>query len=141
MAKTTKKPIMSDIGLQMQETMKKIKTMKGHASAKENLADMEKAISFIKRAYFTGIKTAEDLASGNEDFDATDKEKSKADKVINKLRVGWSCTNANTRGDRTADRLHQAAEDAEALTQMNSNSPEIQNFSTESMSDNELTRN
>lgn len=141
MAKSTKKPIMSDIGLQMQETIEKVKTMKGHTAAKEKLADMEEALSFIKKAYFSGVKTAEDLASGNEDFDATDKEKSKADTVINKLRVGWGPSNADFRRDRNADKLHQAAEEAEALTQINSNSPELQDFSTESMSDNELTRN
>ena len=53
MAKSTKKPIMSDIGLQMQETIEKVKTMKGHTAAKEKLADMEEALSFIKKAYFS----------------------------------------------------------------------------------------
>jgi len=140
MAKSKKKPLMSDIGLQMQETIDKVKTMKGHTVAKEKLADMEKAVSLIKKAYFNGIKTAEDLAAGNEDFDATDKEKSKADKVINKLRVGWSDANSDFRRDRAADKLQQSVEDAEALSQINSNSPDLQDFSTESMTDNELIR-
>jgi len=135
MAKTNKKPLMSDIGLQMQETIDKVKLMKGHTAAKEKLKEMEESLSLIKTAYFNGIKTAEDMTSGNDDYEATEKEKSKADKVINKLRVGWNSETTQLRKDRNIDRLHNAAEDTEAMIQINSNSPDLQDFSTSSVSD------
>lgn len=134
MAKTSKKPLMSDIGLQMQETIDKVKIMKGHTAAKEKLQEMETALSLIKTAYYKGVKTAADMSSGNEDYDASDKEKSKADKVINKLRVGWNTETTGLRRDRNIDKLHNAAEENEAAVQINSNSPDLQDFSTSSIS-------
>lgn len=137
-SKKNKAPIMSDVGLQMQETIDKVKLMKGHAAAKEKLQEMEQAISMIKQAYFKGCKTAEDMTSNNEDFDATDEQKSKADKVINKLRVGWNSDKADARRDRRLDKLQAAVEeqqDSGAPIQINTNSPELQDFSTSSVAD------
>lgn len=128
---------MSDVGLQMQETIDKIKLMKGHTAAKEKIKEMEGALSMIKQAFFNGEKRAEDLASNNEDMDASDIEKSKADKVINKLRVGWNSESGDARRDRNIDKLQAAAEeDADsAPMKINSHSPDLQDFSTDSISD------
>lgn len=127
---------MSDVGLQMQETIAKTKLMKGHAAAKEKIKEMEGALSMIKQAFFNGEKRAEDMASNNEEFNASEQEKSKADKIINKLRVGWNSESSDIRRERIIDKLHSAAEDINtAPVQINSNSPELQDFSTNSISD------
>jgi hypothetical protein len=132
-----KEELMSDIGLEMQETIEKTKTMKGHAAAREKLEEMEQAISMIKQAYFRGVKTAEDMTASNEEFDASEEEKSKADKVINKLRVGWNSERSGVRRDRAIDKIHAAAEENERNTapmRFSTNSPELQDFSTDGTS-------
>ena len=137
MATQTKKKeelLMSDIGLQMKETIDRVKAMKGHKAAKDKLREMEDSLSMVKQAYFHGVKIAEDIVSGNEDKDSTEvegsKSKSKADKVINKLRVGWSETDGCSRRDRMVDKLHSGSEDVTGMAHTNSHSPDLQSFDT-----------
>lgn len=137
MAKSNKQPLMSDIGLEMDDLIKRVKTMKGHKDTKDKLQEMQSIIDslkqdgIIKQAYFQGVKTAEDMASGNEDYDSSDEEKSKADTVINKLRVGWTTELHGDKKDRKIDKIQNSAEaDNESSVQINSSSPELQDFST-----------
>ena len=133
MATSKKKELlMSDIGLQMQETIDKVKTMKGHKAAKDKLKEMEESLGLIKQAYFNGVKTAEDIVSGNKHADSSNAEdtKSKADKVINKLRVGWSSAEGCSRKERMVDKLHSGSEDVTGVAHTNSHSPDLQSFDT-----------
>lgn len=136
-SKKMKEVLMSDIGLQMQETIDKVKTMKGHKAAKDKLKEMEESLGLIKKAYFSGVKTAEDIVSGNEEADSTDEaqeQHSKAEKVINKLRVGWNTEEGNFRRDRMADKLHASSEaldsDTGGAMHTNRHCPDLQPFDT-----------
>ena len=135
-SKKAKELLMSDIGLQMQETIDKVKIMKGHKAAKDKLKEMEESLGIIKQAYYNGVKTAEDIVSGNEDSDSAEEEevKSKADKVINKLRVGWNSEEGNFRRDRLADKLHATShypdKDTGGAMHHNRHCPELQSFDT-----------
>lgn len=133
MTKSTKKDLlMSDIGLQMQETIDKVKTMKGHKAAKDKLKEMEQSLSMIKQAYFCGVKTAEDIVAGNLELgeEAPEKTKRIADKVINKLRIGWSGDEANFRKERAVDKLHHTAENMAGTFHHNRHCADLQPFDT-----------
>ena len=133
MATSKKKEVlMSDIGLQMQETIDRVKTMKGHKAAKDKLKEMEESLGLIKKAYFNGVKTAEDIVSGNKHTESSDVEehKGKANKVINKLRVGWGSSGC-ARKDRMVDKIHNGAEkEVTGVAHTNSHSPDLQSFDT-----------
>ena len=107
--------------------------MKGHKAAKDKLEEMEQSLSMIKQAYFLGVKTAEDIVAGNEDEESREAKdaKSKAEKVINKLRVGWSDHEALARKERSVDKLHYTAENAAGAMHTNRHCPDIQPFNTD----------
>ncbi len=129
----------SELGVALQDTIDKVKLMKGHKTTKDKLEEMSQAVaactdpgfSMVKKAYQNGVKTAEDMAAANEDFDISKEEESKASRVLRKLRVGWGdkAYGACNR-EKNLDTRQQAAEDEMGMTQINSNSPELQEFST-----------
>lgn len=92
------------------------------------LGGMHNAVgqTLIKKAYESGVKYAEDLAASNDEINDHLSE-SAVEKVINKLRVGWSASKINS--DKFTDRVHSMAEaysESPTAMRFNSNSPDVQ---------------
>lgn len=141
----------SDVSLTMDDVIEKSKKHKANMSLRDKVRDMSSAVapgypevpeSIIKRAYFQGIKLAEDMAAANDDFEH-DKKDSKVDRVMNKLRIGWidpKLTSKKilpvveqenyTHGDFLDDRQNHInssrGENNMGMTQINQESPELQ---------------
>jgi len=146
MAQTKKEQLLSDLGLSMHGTMERIKNHKNNHQLKQKVTEMNQTVlpaknQQILNSYESGIKHAEDMAASNEDFHE-EHHKGKAKEILKRIRIGWAhpkhtAKNAlplGRRRDFVHDDMfenevhHHHGDSDEGLTQINSNSPELQDF-------------